>query len=142
MSAENWIEEKHDLWRGQKFCLQIKRELFHQKSLYQARSLPKWILNNKIWIQDVRVIESEAYGNVLILDGIIQCTERDEASYSEMMAHMPLCSLKAGLFNSYKKKALPLGPTKTCFTHRRRRRRRRSRVYQIQKHRNHRRCRN
>ena len=45
-------------------------------------------------LQDVQVLESVTYGNVLVLDGIIQCTERDEASYSEMMAHVPLCSLK------------------------------------------------
>lgn len=31
--------------------------------------------------QDVLVFESETYGNVLILDGVIQCTERDEFSY-------------------------------------------------------------
>lgn len=54
---------------------------------------------------------SETYGNVLVLDGIIQCTERDEFSYQvnlifdlppllylpcifvffqEMLAHLPL----------------------------------------------------
>lgn len=27
------------------------------------------------------VFESETYGNVLALDGLIQCTERDEFSY-------------------------------------------------------------
>ncbi len=31
--------------------------------------------------QDVLVFESETFGNVLILDGVIQCTERDEFSY-------------------------------------------------------------
>lgn len=41
------------------------------------------------------MFESSTYGNVLMLDGIIQCSERDEVSYSEMMAHVPLCSLKA-----------------------------------------------
>lgn len=30
--------------------------------------------------QDVLVFESETYGNVLILDGVVQCTERDEFS--------------------------------------------------------------
>ena len=28
---------------------------------------------------------------MLILDGIIQCTERDEHGYHEMMVHVPLC---------------------------------------------------
>lgn len=30
--------------------------------------------------QDVLVFSSETYGNVLVLDGAIQCTERDEFS--------------------------------------------------------------
>lgn len=30
--------------------------------------------------QDVLVFESATYGNVLVLDGVIQCTERDEFS--------------------------------------------------------------
>jgi spermidine synthase len=30
--------------------------------------------------QDVLVFESETYGNVLVLDNVIQCTERDEFS--------------------------------------------------------------
>ncbi|MGH0147042.1 UNVERIFIED_CONTAM: hypothetical protein FKN15_060862 [Acipenser sinensis] len=36
--------------------------------------------------------DSETYGNVLVLDGVIQCTERDEFSYQEMIANLPLCS--------------------------------------------------
>ena len=35
---------------------------------------------------------SEAYGNVLVLDGMIQCTDRDEFAYHEMIAHLPLFS--------------------------------------------------
>jgi len=32
--------------------------------------------------QDVLVFESTNYGNVLVLDGVIQATERDEFSYA------------------------------------------------------------
>jgi len=32
--------------------------------------------------QDVLVFQSDTYGNVLVLDGAIQCTERDEFSYA------------------------------------------------------------
>lgn len=45
--------------------LQVRKILHVEKSLYQ----------------DVLVFESETYGNVLVLDGVIQCTERDEFSY-------------------------------------------------------------
>nr|XP_021522163.1 spermidine synthase-like [Aotus nancymaae] len=31
-------------------------------------------------------------GSRLVLDGVIQCTERDEFSYQEMIANLPLCS--------------------------------------------------
>lgn len=31
--------------------------------------------------QDVLVFQSSNYGNVLVLDGVIQATERDEFSY-------------------------------------------------------------
>ena len=35
---------------------------------------------------------STKFGNVLVLDGVIQCTDRDEFAYHEMMAHLPLFS--------------------------------------------------
>jgi spermidine synthase len=34
----------------------------------------------KLLFQDVLVFESETFGNVLILDSVIQCTERDKFS--------------------------------------------------------------
>ena len=33
---------------------------------------------------------STSFGNVLVLDGCIQCTERDECCYQEMISHLPL----------------------------------------------------
>ena len=39
------------------------------------------------------MFESKAFGKVLVLDGVIQATERDEFSYQEMIAHLPLCAL-------------------------------------------------
>jgi len=54
--------------------LKVKKVLDHHRSLYQ----------------DVLVFESEKHGNVLVLDGVIQVTERDEFSYQEMIAHIPL----------------------------------------------------
>ncbi len=56
--------------------LQVQRILHHEKSLFQ----------------DVLVFESTTFGNVLVLDGVIQCTERDEFSYQEMIAHLPIAS--------------------------------------------------
>ena len=38
------------------------------------------------------LIFSKTFGNVLVLDGKIQCTELDEFSYQEMIAFLPLNS--------------------------------------------------
>ncbi len=35
---------------------------------------------------------SKVYGNVLVLDGVIQCTQKDECAYQEMITHLPLNS--------------------------------------------------
>lgn len=42
--------------------------------------------------QDILVFHSKSYSNVLVLDSITQCTERDRFSYQEMIANLPLCS--------------------------------------------------
>jgi spermidine synthase len=41
-------------------------------------------------VQDILVFKSKTYGTVLVLDGVIQVTERDEHAYQEMIAHLPL----------------------------------------------------
>lgn len=45
--------------------------------------------------QDFAVITNPFFGRMLILDGVVQFTERDEFYYHEMMAHVPLHSIKA-----------------------------------------------
>ncbi|KAI8929448.1 S-adenosyl-L-methionine-dependent methyltransferase, partial [Entophlyctis helioformis] len=71
---DGWFRETTTLWPGQAMSLQVKEILHHEKSLYQ----------------DVLVFESTNHGNVLVLDGVIQATERDEFAYQEMIAHLPL----------------------------------------------------
>ncbi|XP_010482697.1 PREDICTED: spermine synthase-like isoform X2 [Camelina sativa] len=39
--------------------------------------------------------QSATYGKVLVLDGIVQLTEKDECAYQEMIAHLPLCSISS-----------------------------------------------
>ncbi|KAG4080145.1 hypothetical protein HA402_008216 [Bradysia odoriphaga] len=41
--------------------------------------------------QEISILETETHGRALILDGIIQCTERDEFAYQEMISFIPLC---------------------------------------------------
>ena len=42
--------------------------------------------------QDLLIADTYEYGRVLMLDGAYQLTERDEFTYSEMMAHVPMCA--------------------------------------------------
>lgn len=36
------------------------------------------------------MFKSVSHGNVLVLDGVIQVTERDECAYQEMITHLPM----------------------------------------------------
>jgi spermidine synthase len=71
---DGWFHERGALWPGQAMSLQVKKVLYHGRSKFQ----------------DVLVFESTNQGNVLVLDGVIQVTERDEFAYQEMMAHIPI----------------------------------------------------
>ncbi|KAG6396506.1 hypothetical protein SASPL_142657 [Salvia splendens] len=65
------------MWPGEAHSLKVEKILFQGKSDYQ----------------NVIVFKSSTYGKVLVLDGVIQLTERDESSYQEMITHLPLCSI-------------------------------------------------
>jgi spermidine synthase len=43
--------------------------------------------------QHIQVVETEFFGNALILDGIIQLTERDNMGYHEMIVHVPMLAV-------------------------------------------------
>ena len=70
---------------GQRFGLKVKEVLYHEKSQYQVEMSGK-----RGDRQDILLFDSESYGRVLVLDGVIQVTERDEFAYQEMIAHLPL----------------------------------------------------
>jgi spermidine synthase len=76
MIVDGWFYERGELWPGQSMSLEVKQVLDHHRSQFQ----------------DLLVFESTNYGNVLVLDGVIQVTERDEFAYQEMIAHIPLFS--------------------------------------------------
>ena len=50
------------------------------------------LYSNHSRFQKIEVIESLDFGKMLILDGIINLTERDECVYHEMLIHVPLFS--------------------------------------------------
>jgi len=73
---DGWFREISHMWPGQAMTLKVEKVLHHEKSDYQ----------------DVLIFKSTDYGTVLVLDNVIQCTERDEFSYQEMIAHLALNS--------------------------------------------------
>ena len=74
ITEDGWFLERGVLWPGQAMAIQVEEILYHKRSKYQ----------------DVLVFRSTTYGTVLVLDGVIQVTERDEFSYQEMIAHIPI----------------------------------------------------
>ncbi|PVU90755.1 hypothetical protein BB559_003642 [Furculomyces boomerangus] len=73
---DGWFMESSTFWPGQRMCLEVNEILHVEKSKFQ----------------DVLIFSSKTYGNVLVLDGAIQATERDEFSYQEMITHIPMMS--------------------------------------------------
>lgn len=66
-----WFTETDTFWPGQKFSLALEEFSSDDAILYHERSA----------FQDILVFKSAQYGMALVLDGVIQLTERDEFSY-------------------------------------------------------------
>lgn len=72
MATDSWVNETlYPDW-GQRFL--VKRELARVQSDFQ----------------DIMIFESTSHGRVMLLDGVVQITERDEFVYQEMLTHVPL----------------------------------------------------
>ncbi len=53
-------------------------------------SLRRTLFDGRTEFQSAKVVEAPFFGRILILDGDLMMTERDEFHYHEMMAHVPL----------------------------------------------------
>lgn len=69
-----FTEELHPYYRK---GIRIKRILADERTQYQH----------------LQVVETEFFGNAMILDGIIQLTERDNMGYHEMIVHVPMLAV-------------------------------------------------
>ena len=83
--SDGWFTESSSMLPGQKFSLALEDSvdnlnsssiLFHEQSEYQ----------------EILVFQSAQYGKVMVIDGILQLTERDAFTFHEMMCHLPLFS--------------------------------------------------
>lgn len=55
--------------------------------------IKKILADEQTEYQHIQVVETEFFGNALILDGIIQLTERDNIGYHEMIANVPMLAV-------------------------------------------------
>jgi spermidine synthase len=68
---ELWFTEEHT--PNVRFSLKIKAHLYQEKTKFQT----------------IDVIDTFEYGRMLLLDGLVMLTERDECAYHEMLTHIP-----------------------------------------------------
>ncbi|VVC29281.1 Polyamine biosynthesis domain,Spermidine/spermine synthases,Polyamine [Cinara cedri] len=71
-----WFSELTDLLSGRSFSMEVEQVLHKEQSKYQ----------------EILVLKTKSHGVVLVLDGMIQCTEFDEYAYQEMISFLPLFS--------------------------------------------------
>ena len=69
---ELWFTENHT--QSVKFSIKIKRHLASEQSEFQK----------------IDILESEELGRILVLDGFLMLTEKDEYIYHEMITHVPM----------------------------------------------------
>lgn len=72
MHSDLWVEEKFQDFLGLKF--KVEKVLFSGKSEFQT----------------IDVVETKGHGKMLLNDGLIMVTERDEFAYHDMIVHVPL----------------------------------------------------
>lgn len=69
------MEQFNEFYKGRSgLTLGIHRKLYSKKTPYQV----------------VEVLETDAWGNLLTIDGLVMLSERDEFVYHEMISHVPL----------------------------------------------------
>lgn len=71
---ELWFSEKHT--ENAKFSIRVKEQVYSEQSPFQK----------------IDVFETEEYGKVLVIDGIVMLTERDEFIYHDMIVHVAMAT--------------------------------------------------
>ncbi len=72
----------NELWLSEYSSNNLKLSM-RVKSLIHTEKTP---------YQELLIADTYEYGKTLMLDGAYQLTEKDEFTYSEMMAHVPICA--------------------------------------------------
>lgn len=69
-----WFNERHST--DVNFSIKVKEQLVHEVSQFQ----------------EVDIFYSEEFGKILVLDGYLMLTEKDEYIYHEMITHIPMAT--------------------------------------------------
>ena len=56
----------------------------------QSLPITDKLVDQRSPFQHIQVFDPIDFGRMLVLDGKVQCSERDEFTYHEMLAHVPL----------------------------------------------------
>ncbi|GBF40389.1 polyamine aminopropyltransferase [Leptospira johnsonii] len=73
---ELWLDETLELPNGRALKIRVKEFLHSRKTPFQK----------------IDVFESQSFGRMFTLDGVVMMTEADEFAYHEMIAHVPMMS--------------------------------------------------
>ncbi len=72
------------------------KETWFYESLFPSVRLGlkvrKVLVSNKSQYQKISILDTYQFGKVLVLDGVVQTTERDEFIYHEILTHLPMLS--------------------------------------------------
>ena len=69
---ELWYTEEHS--KDVRFSIKVNKQIYTKESKFQR----------------IDILESEEFGKILTLDGLIMVTEKDEFIYHEMITHIPM----------------------------------------------------
>jgi spermidine synthase len=72
LETDIWYTEKQK--EGFGITIKVKSTLYHNVSEFQT----------------VDIIDTEAFGRMLLLDGLVMTSEKDEFIYHEMISHIPM----------------------------------------------------
>ncbi len=78
VSSHLWFEEIFEIEQGRTLKIEIEQLIEQYDSPFQR----------------IEIYKTKPFGRMLVLDGVIMCTEWDEHSYHEMITHVPMCTHK------------------------------------------------
>ncbi|MCX7950728.1 MAG: polyamine aminopropyltransferase [Clostridiales bacterium] len=68
----------------------LKEMQLEDQGVAMSYKIKETLVRKQTQYQDLAIVDSEVFGRMLILDGIVQTTIKDEFVYHEMISHIPL----------------------------------------------------